>query len=114
MKIIDERHVALAEVKKILEDKEKKYVKEGKELLYEQKRALEHARRYAKLEVKDVEDLRKKLAGLDMNLTEEQIVKICDLLPEEVDDVRAIFAKDRFRYGKEEIQKILDLIAQYR
>ncbi|MBN2014780.1 MAG: DNA-directed RNA polymerase subunit F [Candidatus Altiarchaeota archaeon] len=114
MKIIEEKNVTLAEVKEILEEKEKKYVKDKKELLYEQKRALEHSRRYAKLGLKDVEGLKKRLVELGLNLTDEQIVKICDLLPEEVDDVRAIFAKDRFRYGKEDIDKILGLIAQYR
>jgi len=114
MKVINERYASLPEVKKILEDKEKRYSKEGKELLYEQRRALEHSRRYAKLNIKDVRELRKKLGELDMNLTEEQIIKMCDLLPETVDDVRAIFAKERFRYNEEEIKKILDIIAQYR
>lgn len=114
MKVINERYISLAEVKKILKDKEKKYPKEEKELLYEQRRALEHSQRYAKLKIKDVRGLMKKLGELDMNLTEEQIIKICDLLPETVDDVRAIFAKERFRYNEDEIKKILDLIAQYR
>jgi len=114
MRIINGRHISLAEVKKILKDKEKKYSNEGKELLYEQRRALEHSQRYAKLKIKDIKGLRKKLEGLGMNLTEEQTIKICDLLPETVDDVRAIFAKERFRYNEDEIKKILDLIAQYR
>jgi len=67
-----------------------------------------------KLKIKDVRELEKKLGELDMNLTEEQIIKMCDLLPETVDDVRAIFAKERFRYNEGEIKKILDIIAQYR
>jgi DNA-directed RNA polymerase subunit F len=114
MKTINEKYVSLAEVRKILEDKEKKYSKEGKELLYEQRHALEHSQKYAKLKSNDVKELKKKLGGLDLNLTEEQIVKICDLLPETVDDVRAIFAKERFKYNEGEIGKILDLLAQYR
>ncbi|RLI89994.1 MAG: RNA polymerase Rpb4 family protein [Candidatus Altiarchaeales archaeon] len=114
MKVINEKYASLSEVKKILEDKEKKYSKEGKELLYEQRRALEHSQRHAKLKIKDVRELEKKLGELDMNLTEEQIIKMCDLLPETVDDVRAIFAKERFRYNEGEIKKILDIIAQYR
>jgi DNA-directed RNA polymerase subunit F len=114
MKIISEKYVSLAEVKKILKDKEKICSKDGRELLYEQKRAQEHSQKYAKLGVKDVRELMKKLGELDMNLTEEQIIKICDFLPETVDDVRAIFAKERFRYKEEEIKKILDPVAQYR
>ncbi len=114
MKIINEKYVSLAEVKKTLKGRESKYAKEKKELLYEQRRALEHSQRYAKLKTKDVNELTKKLSELDLNLTEEQVVKMCDFLPETVDDVRAIFAKERFRHKEEEIKKILDLIVQYR
>ena len=56
----------------------------------------------------------KKLSELELKLTEEQIVKICDLLPETVDDMRAIFAKERFKYSEDEIKKILDIVDQYR
>lgn len=114
MNIIKERFVTLAEVKSILEAKEKRYAKEKLELPYEQRRALEHARKYAKLSTKDAAEMKKKLEELELKLTEEQIVKTCDLLPTEVDDVRAIFAKDRFRYSEADIKKILDLVAQYK
>lgn len=114
MNIIDEECLPLAEVRRILEEKEKAYSKEGGEMLYEQRRALEHTKKSGKLSLKDTEELIKKLNELDLQLTEEQIVKICDLLPETVDDVRAIFAKERFKYGEEEIKKVLDAIAQYR
>ncbi len=112
MNIIDERSLSLAEVRRILE--EKAHSEEGKEMLYEQRRALEHAQSSAKLGLKDTEELIKKLSELDLQLTEEQIIFICNLLPETVDDVRAIFAKERFKYGEEDIKKVLDVIAQYR
>jgi len=114
MNVLKERCITLSEVRNILRKKEKEYKEEGKELLYEQKRALEHADKYAKLSVKDSKELMKKLSELDLNLTEDQIVKICDLLPETVDDVRAIFAKERFRYSEEEIRGIIDIVDQYR
>ena len=53
--------VSLAEVKNIL----KKASKERKELLYEQRIALEHAQKFAKLPVKKTNDLIKELAVLD-------------------------------------------------
>ncbi len=114
MKITSDRYVSLPEVKKLLGDKEKRYTGEGKELLYEQRRALEHSQKYAKLKMEDARELITKLGELNLNLTEEQLVKICDLLPETVDDVRAIFAKERFKYDEGAIKRILDVIAQYR
>ena len=112
MKIKTEREVTLAEVRDILEAKEKKYTAEERELLYEQKRSLDHARRYSKLNLKDTLELKEKLG--EFELAEDQITKICDFLPEDVDTIRAIFAKNRFKYNEEDIGKILDLIAQYR
>lgn len=114
MNIIDEKYLPLAEVRRILEEKEKLYSKDGKDMLYEQRRALEHAQKSAKISLKDTEELMKRLNDLDLQLTEEQSIQICNLLPETVDDVRAIFAKERFKYGEEDIKKVLDIIAQYR
>jgi len=42
------------------------------------------------------------------------VSKIVDLLPETTDDVRAIFAKERFKYTEEEIKQITDLVDQFR
>ncbi|HDN83804.1 MAG TPA: hypothetical protein ENG50_05515 [Candidatus Altiarchaeales archaeon] len=114
MKVISSKPITIAEAREILERKEKEYEKEGKKLLYEQRRALEHSRISAKLSYKDAKELYEKLKNLDLNLNDGQIVKIIDLLPETVDDVRAIFAKERFMYSEEDIRKILDLVDQYR
>ena len=54
---IQAKPVSLSEVKNIL----KKISKERKELLYEQKIALEHAQKFAKLNVKKNEELIKEL-----------------------------------------------------
>lgn len=114
MKIKSENPITLAEVKDILKQKQKRYEEEEKELWYEQKRALEHAQKSAKLSLKDSKKLIGQLSKLELELTEDNIVKIADLLPETVDDVRAIFAKERFRYNEEEIKKIIEVVDQYR
>lgn len=114
MEIIAERNIPLAEVRNILRNKKKEYSKEEKEQLYEQKRALDHANRSIKLNLKDANKLIQQLGQLELQLSGDQIIKICDLLPETVDDIRAIFAKERFKYNEEEIKKILNLVDQYR
>lgn len=114
MNVINDRVIPIAEVREILKKKEKSYNEEEKELYYEQKRALEHANSSAKLKLTDINKVIEEIKGLDLQLTPEQIVKMADILPETVDDVRAIFAKERFKYTEEEITKILDVIAKYR
>lgn len=114
MKLIDEKPTVLAEVKNILGKKKKEYKEKDKELLYEQNRAFDHAKSASKLSSRDSVSLVKKLLVLGLDLTEERCVKIADLLPETVDDVRAIFAKERFKYEEEEIKKVIDVVDQYK
>ena len=100
--------VSISEVKNIL----KKIEKDRKELLYEQKIALEHAHKLAKLSVKKSEGLIKELLKLEF-LHEIQAYKIADILPSTEDDVKTIFAKERITLSENDIKKILDLIEKY-
>jgi len=100
--------VSLAEVKNIL----KKISKERKELSYEQKIALEHAQKFAKLPVKKTQDLIKELKNLDY-IEEIHAYKIADLLPTTEDDVKAIFAKERYTPRENEIKNILEIVGKY-
>ena len=100
--------IPLSEVKNIL----KKVSKERKELLYEQRIALEHAQKFTKLNAKKTTDMIKELKSLDF-LEEIHAVKIADILPTTEDDVKAIFAKERLSIGENEIKKILDIVVKY-
>ena len=100
--------VSLSEVKNIL----KKVSKERKELSYEQRIALEHAQKFAKLPVKKTQDLIKELTKLE-RIEEIHAYKIADLLPTTEDDVKAIFAKERFTLNESEIKNILKVVGKY-
>lgn len=100
--------VSLSEVKSML----KKIEKERKELIYEQKIALEHAQKFAKLSTKKTNDLIKELSKLEF-LQEIHAYKIADLFPKTEDDVKTIFAKERISLDENEIKKILDILGKY-
>ena len=100
--------MTLAEVKNML----KKLEKERPELIYEQRIALEHAQKFAVLSVKQSKDLIKDLIALD-NIEEHHVYKIADILPTSDDDVKAIFAKERFTPSENDIKKILEIIRKY-
>ena len=100
--------VSLADVKNIL----KKISKERKELLYEQKIALEHAEKFAKLSAKQTKDLITELMKLD-HVEEIHAYKIADILPNAEDDVKAIFAKERYTPNDKEIQNILEIVKKH-
>lgn len=100
--------VSLAEVKNIL----KKVEKERKELIFEQRTALDHAQKFAQLSVAQTKSLVKDLLDVE-HMEETQAYKIADLLPTTVDDVKAIYAKERYTPSEDEIKKIISIVGKY-
>jgi len=103
----DKKMVSLAEVKDILTERQA----EG-ELTPEQKLALEHAAKFARLDSKKARKLVKELVELGF-VSETNAVKIADLMPTHADDVRLIFSKERASVEKKDIEKILSVIQKY-
>jgi len=100
--------VSISEVKSIL----KKIEKDREELLYEQKIALEHAHKFAKLPVKSTKDLINELLNLEF-LKEIHAYKIADILPLTDDDIKTLFAKERINLSDKEVKQILDIVKKY-
>ena len=115
--IIKEEVLTLAEAKEILVTltermKEAEGREEEEEVRYEQRKALEHASKFAKLDVEGskalISDLM-KLKKMNNNIA----VRITDLMPRSKNEVRAIYAKEQFTLSEEDIEEILDCIARY-
>jgi DNA-directed RNA polymerase subunit F len=106
---MEEEYVSLAELKVIL-DKEK--AARG-ELNPEQQYALSHASTFAKMNPEKVPAMVKELMEIPM-MPAANASKIADLLPQTSDDVRAIFAKERFSLSKEDADKVLEIVSKYR
>jgi DNA-directed RNA polymerase subunit F len=108
--IVEEgRLVSLAEVKQMLE----KAHEEREELTYEQKIALEHARRFARMDVKAVKSLVKDIKALLPAAEERVAFKVADLVPQHPDDVRAIFQKSGVDLTEADAEAIVGLVDKY-
>jgi DNA-directed RNA polymerase subunit F len=104
MKLSNEGHyLTLAEVQGLLS--------EEKELNDVQRLALEHARGFNKLDVKEAETLRKELSKL--NLPDKLVCKIVDILPEDTDTVIAILSTDRSRIQENVIKQVLEIALKH-
>ena len=103
----DKKMASLAEVKEILLERQ-----DGQELTAEQKLALEHSQKFSRLDSKKSKKLVKELGELEF-LTEQNAVKISDIMPTHADDVRVIFAKERANLDKKDIEKILSIVEKY-
>jgi DNA-directed RNA polymerase subunit F len=104
----EERLVALAEIKEMLEQESK----DRTELTNEQKVALDHASKFAKLSVKDAHKLLADLKELDF-ITEPVAHRIVDICPQYPEDVRALFAKERLILDKKQIDQVIAAVKKY-
>ena len=104
----NERPVTLAEVLEILEK-----VKKRGELGHEQRLAYDHAQKFSSLNANRARELTEKLVE-ELGLKREQAVALVDLIPETRADVELIFAKERKKLEEREIDRVLELINEYR
>ena len=106
--IVSEEPVLLAEVKETLA----KSPEPREEMKYEKKRALEHAEAFVKLDAKKAAVLAKDLAALE-KMKPDIAHRIADLLPATRDEVRALYAKERFNLSDAELDKIVETVKKH-
>jgi DNA-directed RNA polymerase subunit F len=107
MKILNVKPVPMADAKEILLAREKE-----KELGYEQKLAAEHLKKFTKLKESDAKKLIGELnAALKMG--PETLATIVNILPQTPDEVRLIFAREKFSLKEEELAKIIETVKKY-
>ncbi len=105
-KIIETDPITIAEIKEMLEEHQ-----EAHELTYEQNLVLDHVIKFAKV---DSEDARKLVDELNDIVKKNQAVKLADVMPKDMADMRLMFAKERGSHKKEELEKLLEIINKYR
>ncbi|WP_424354418.1 RNA polymerase Rpb4 family protein [Methanobacterium sp. MBAC-LM] len=105
-KVIDTDPITIAEVKEMLGDLSEHY-----ELTYEQNLALDHVTKFSKL---DEESAKKLVEELSEIIKKTQAIKVADIMPEDLADLRLIFAKERGSFKQEDMEKILEIVNKYR
>ncbi len=103
----EDKFMSIPEVKDILEA-----VQEGRELNYEQKLALEHATYTTHTTPEKAAELVEALKEHE-RITDAIAFKIVEIWPTHEDDVKAIFAKERFTIKEDEVERILKLVSKY-
>jgi DNA-directed RNA polymerase subunit F len=106
--ILQEEILTLAEVKELLE-KIKEQRAEEEELGYELRRAIRHTELFAHGTGEENRRMVEELMTLE-KMTTEIAVKIADIRPINRDELRAVYAKERFTLSEEELDRILDIV----
>jgi len=106
--VMQEELLTLAEVKELL-DQIRLNRAEEEELGYELRRAIRHAEIFAKGTAEESRQMVVELMKLE-KMTREIAVKITDVRPITKDELRAVYAKERFTLSEEELDGILEIV----
>jgi DNA-directed RNA polymerase subunit F len=107
MKVESEKFIAWPLIKKTLEKKEKE-----KELSYEQKNALEHLRKFSKISEKSAAEMAEELEKIE-RLKEKHIVSIINHMPQDLEELRVLFANEVANISDDDKKKIISIVKKY-
>ena len=82
----------------------------GEELGYELKKAIRHVDAFSKMTAERSRNLVNELLKLE-KMKHEIAIRIVDILPRTRDELRSIYAKERFVLTTEDLDQILDIVA---
>lgn len=82
------------------------------ELSYDQNLTLDHTRKFGRLPVKEAQELVEKLD--EIVRPKKSAVKIVNMMPQDLSDLRLLFAKERVPVSNEDMIKILEIVDEYR
>lgn len=103
MKVLYYKDVSLPEVLEILDKRmSEDNVKEGQKKMYD------YVKKFSKIDPKKAKEIIDKLMN-QLNLTRDICVQIVNIMPSNIEELRAILPSDRY-FSKEELEKILTII----
>jgi len=110
LKIIDEKSIALIDMRKILDEIKKR----DKELNFRAKKTEDYINSIVKVKDKKAEDLKADLDTLNITrLKQNHIVKIIDILPQDIDSLKMIISSDNVTLKQEDLDQILSTIKKH-
>ncbi|KUK63620.1 MAG: DNA-directed RNA polymerase, subunit F [Methanoculleus marisnigri] len=108
-RIVSEERMLLPELHDTLLSVEAVRLESREEMSYELRKSIEHANHLSKTSSEKARDLVAELVKLE-KMKEEIAFRIANLMPRTRDELRAIYAKERFNLTTEELDEILDLV----
>jgi len=109
--IISESPVSMADMKDYLENVKKN----EKELNFRSNKTYDYISQFSTLDKKKADELKQKLEKLNIpRLKDVHIIKIIDLMPMSVDDLKSILLSYTITINNENLKKIIDVVDGYR
>jgi len=107
LKVIEERPINMVELK----SKIAKIKKRDKELNFRSKKVSEYLNAFVELNEKEAKELSKKILELNIpRLKDRHVVKVLDILPKDIDSLKALFSGENITIKQEDLARILEVI----
>ena len=107
LELISERALTMTELKEKLEGIKKR----DKELSEKAQKTHEYLNKFSKLKGKETLKLKEEINNLTiLRLKEKHIIKIIDIMPQDIDSLKLIFAAENLTIKQEDLQRILDVL----
>ena len=110
--IISEEKVTLPELKEILIKVESERLEASKEMSYELRKSIEHANQLSKTSAERSRDLVESLLKLE-KMKPDIAYRITNIMPRTRDELRAIYAKEKYTLTGEELDGIIDIVTAH-
>jgi len=110
--VVSEQRITLPEVRDILIRIEGERRDLGREMAYELRRSIDHANHLAKTSTEKSRALVASLLKLE-KMKPDIAFRIANTMPRTRDELRAIYAKERFTLSPEELDAILELVTTH-
>lgn len=107
--VIREERITLPDLREMLAAVEEARRDSGEEMPYELRQSIDHVNKISKTDAKNAGALVEELVKLE-KMKPDIAYRIANVMPKTRDELRAIYAKERFTLSGEELDEILDLI----
>ncbi len=110
--VLSEERVTLPEVREVLAQVEAERIASEKEMSYELRKSIEHANQISKMPADKSRELVKELLTLE-KMKPDIAYRIANIAPRSRDELRAIYAKEKFSLTSEELDAIVGIVQNY-
>ncbi|HMZ31695.1 MAG TPA: RNA polymerase Rpb4 family protein [Methanoregulaceae archaeon] len=110
--VLSEERVTLPEVREVLAQVEAERIASEKEMSYELRKSIEHANQTSKMPADKSRELVKELLTLE-KMKPDIAYRIANTAPRSRDELRAIYAKEKFSLTGEELDAIVGIVQNY-
>ncbi|HVN66451.1 MAG TPA: RNA polymerase Rpb4 family protein [Methanomicrobiales archaeon] len=110
--VLGEERITLAELKEVLTQVAEARQEDATEMSYELRRSIEHATHLARNTTEQARALVDSLLKLE-KMKPDIAYRIANILPRTRDELRSIYAKERFTLTGEELDQILTLVSEH-